>query len=330
MNTDDKISFCCPACGARFRGKPVLADKERPCPTCTRVVRLVAADAEARDEPVLVPLTTEPAPAAATAPRAEGPTERRSRASRGPAAALCPKCGQPVTPQAVVCIECGHNLKLGLNVKTVASAKKAGSIGVAVGVGAAAAVVAGLVWAAIAYYANAEIGYVAWGVGLLTGFAVTATTRERSLRVGLAAAGLALCGLLLGKVLTVEWTLKGMAQKEIPDDADSLRAAYVSELVDQGAIDPRILAWQGQAGEDDTPPPEVAKAMEELEKKIHEDMKHLTPADRQRLKARVADWILGEISYVERVRMTLSPWDLLWFGLALSSAFKMGAGTGRD
>lgn len=57
-----------------------------------------------------------------------------------------------------------------------------------------------------------------------------------------------------------------------------------------------------------------------------EKLKTLTPEDKERLYAIAAEYIMGEISYYDRFIATSSFLDLLWFFLAISTAWKMATG----
>lgn len=106
--------------------------------------------------------------------------------------AACPHCSAPLAPGSVLCLSCGYNAQTGEVLKTTArnrsKADKAlekagktvelpmllllsivsGSIGGAIGAG---------IWAAVAYHLNLEIGWLAWGVGLLVGGGVAIGAR---------------------------------------------------------------------------------------------------------------------------------------------------------
>ncbi len=57
--------------------------------------------------------------------------------------------------------------------------------------GAIAALIGGAVWAALVAFANLEVGYVAWGIGLLVGVAMAMVTQTRGRGMAMLAAGLA-------------------------------------------------------------------------------------------------------------------------------------------
>ena len=118
----------------------------------------------------------------------------------------CPNCGTTLqSATAIICTECGHNVKMGMNANTVKKAKTAGKLGLAIGIGAGAALLSGGIWAGIAIYFKIEIGWIACLVGLITGAAVCMVTQERSERIGALAVALACIGLLTGKMLSAEY-----------------------------------------------------------------------------------------------------------------------------
>lgn len=105
-----------------------------------------------------------------------------------------------------------------------------------VAAGLAAGLVGAGVWAAVAYYANVEIGYLAWGIGLLVGIAVAKGAGTRSPALGLTAVvitALSICG---GKLLVIDILLDRelaqaaaeadeLAPSDFDDDAMVARAA---------------------------------------------------------------------------------------------------------
>jgi hypothetical protein len=128
-----------------------------------------------------------------------------------PAAAACPSCKKSIQPNAVICTNCGYNMQSGKSLKTkvgpdmgdVASAagKVAGRLGISLVAGGIAALIGGLLWGWIAISTQYEIGWLAWGIGGLAGFAMIMTNRNGGVVGGLAAAGFAVGGILIGKFM---------------------------------------------------------------------------------------------------------------------------------
>jgi hypothetical protein len=86
-STDDP-RFACPACGKRYRWKPELAGRSAKCGCGAKLV----VPAEAPVEP------------------AAQPDEVQSK---------CPSCSAPLASGAVLCVNCGYNLKTGQKLAAV-------------------------------------------------------------------------------------------------------------------------------------------------------------------------------------------------------------------
>lgn len=66
--------------------------------------------------------------------------------------------------------------------------------------GGVAMLISAVIWGAITYFTQYQIGYMAIGVGFLVGFAFRYFGKGHSLLFGLSSAGLALVGCLLGNL----------------------------------------------------------------------------------------------------------------------------------
>jgi hypothetical protein len=110
--------FTCESCGKSYSWKPELAGKKVKC-KCGTPLRVPATDpAEDSfsdgfdDLAALGEGTVKEAPAAAeVAPVVKG----KAPAAKGK---KCPACESPVAADAVLCVNCGHNLKTGKKLKT--------------------------------------------------------------------------------------------------------------------------------------------------------------------------------------------------------------------
>ncbi len=133
---DPAASFACPACHKRFGWKPDLAGRKVRCSGCSLKMRVPAAGGTTAEalEPLpgsgVVPARPAPPPQpkqadeyevsldddlSALAPaRPAGPPPLPSAGGGD----KCPSCGQKVKPAAVICINCGFNLKAGKRLKT--------------------------------------------------------------------------------------------------------------------------------------------------------------------------------------------------------------------
>ncbi|MFH2049111.1 MAG: hypothetical protein ABIJ12_06665 [bacterium] len=77
------------------------------------------------------------------------------------------------------------------------------NLGMGIIAGLAAAIIGGVLWAVITYYAGIQIGWMAVGVGLLVGFSIRHFGKGKDVSFSIAGAFFALMGCLLGNVFTV-------------------------------------------------------------------------------------------------------------------------------
>ncbi len=313
----DMIKFRCAGCGQKLGVPDAYGGKRVKCSGCGEPVAVPAAVAASGEAlgPGDEVAALEPAGAPALVARAA--------AQPGGSERVCPKCGAACGASAALCTRCGHSFKFGVNVQTVARARTAASFTgrttFAIVGGAIAAGLGAALWAGVVIGTGYEIGWVAWGVGLLVGLVVAGVARSTSPGVGLAAAGLALAGLLLGKLLIFQWGAPAIATQEIEASAAMMRQAVAVQMVEAGEATEELIAAVGGMSfggevDDGAFAPVDAKLAAMSGDERHRAAEHLAAA------------VLDAIPMGERVQMQLSPFDLLWGFLAVGTAFKIGAG----
>lgn len=438
------IRFNCENCGQHYEVDESLAGNKAECSNCDAVFYIpeksqepdpIASDEIAPEVPE-TPVDPEPVEKKNPSLNLSASLEKKARKTEDAEsvpekpAGTCPNCGAALkSADVVICIECGHNLKLGMNVNTVKKAKLAGKLGLAVFVGAAAALLSGIIWAAIAVWTKMEIGWIACLVGLITGIAVCLVTPERSARMGVLAVLLATVGMLTGKLLTAEYFIRDSARsltemagnlskldknaaKQFQDMA--LMGLLAEEMLDNGEIKdssaelaklapkkgeteskeyqeasqkalaqsqqnieavkskfkklssadkarlkkklerlPLLLPLKDEMianGEipkpderleklapksfDEEPSEEYLEAMQknmaqEMEsmKKVRQKLYALSDEEAERLKDELGSTFASRISYWDKLKMVTSWWDVLWYLLAVSTAWGLGNGT---
>src|SRR5688500_1043431 len=115
--------FTCASCGKEFRWKPEIAGRKAKC-KCGQTLTVPAAPpapkvAEPPPEPNPLDWPDEPAADYGAADYAAAPP---APAPSGPA---CPSCGAGLPANAVLCVNCGYNLKTRKKVGGVAPAAAA-------------------------------------------------------------------------------------------------------------------------------------------------------------------------------------------------------------
>jgi len=189
--------------------------------------------------------------------------------------------------------------------------------------GLVAALVGGAAWAAIVVATKYEVGFVAWAVGGLVGFAMSRATPSRGQALGTLAALLAGLGLVVGKVLIVTVGTQRQAVLEVEADPELLAQAGLHDLRLTDAMPDQLEERLDALGFNDTIPDALWGDM------MAAGTDHATgsgPDEQRRVAAQYAEFLLSNVGLFERLRSQLSPWDLLWFGLAVTTAWRFMRG----
>ena len=193
------------------------------------------------------------------------------------------------------------------------------------------------IWAGIAYATHREIGWIAWGVGGLVGLGVRVAARELvGARYGLLAAGVAALALVGGKFATVALIADDIkldpAMVQTTDEG--MIADYADEVVKDRQAKGKAVRFPAgmtldKASKPADYPPDVWK---EAAKKWAD----LGPAGQAAKKAEQKEQVVALMATVrgavrqEGFKESFTPFDLLWFGLAMFTAFRLGSGLSGD
>lgn len=350
------IKFKCEHCGQKLGVPEQYAGKAVRCTGCKEGVRVP------EPEPELVPLEddgmesyevgdpfpTDDSPLDDLAGLA-GPSDGMQELRPAPAessGASCPGCGADVAPQAMICIQCGNNLKAGGKAKTKVSKERSGGGGIGINgraivsfmVGGIVAGIGGFLWFIIAMF-GFELGILAWGIGGLTGLTVAAIYNRYSTVAGIGAAVITLGGLLLGKgliflLVTGLTMLPGALDdlgETLMDDPAWFEMSYSGHMQTEQLFDPELQARIDAVPEDEFYDDAL---YEEMEAAVKARVASLTEEERQAFKDEMLSYDddeefsddLAELEDMSAWAATFSLWDVLWFPLALGTAFSVGRG----
>ncbi len=200
----DRIEVACAACGARLRVPSRAAGKRIRCPRCGQGVTVAA--------PAAPPGGTDD-PLSELDDKALEAIEQSGRPVTPPATPTtqvrpCPHCGSPVVAGVRLCAHCGRDVErtsraaAGAALGTLgAVGKRAGTILLGTLLSVVGATIGAVIWALVAYRFNYELGWIAWGLGVLAGLGMYVGHRDYSPLAGFVAAGIALVGILVAKVI---------------------------------------------------------------------------------------------------------------------------------
>ncbi|MEQ9455489.1 MAG: hypothetical protein RLN76_12965 [Phycisphaeraceae bacterium] len=211
-----------------------------------------------------------------------------------------------------------------------------------------AGVVGAAVWAGIVYGTGYEIGWVAWGIGLLVGGATAfAMGDQANAMTGLIAVIVTCASITMGKIISVEIVIeqeKGYGITEVLEpELERLRSdteyvvSYIADdVVTEKLMNGEALNWpSGEMPEfperrSDYPSDVWFEAQSRWTGMSAEEQ----DAFRQTLIAnRTSDYEADVELFVESVReegvmAMFSLMDILFYGLAIVTAYKLGSGNG--
>jgi xanthosine utilization system XapX-like protein len=159
---------------------------------------------------------------------------------------------------------------------------------------------------------------LAWGVGLLVGVVMAAMTPARSATLGVYAALLAMLGLATGKVLTLK-IMSGSAHEVVLEHEETLAQAFLMDMRDRETFSPEVNQRLVALAEDTVPDALYATMQVEAQAR----MDAAPAAERERVAKQAVTMVMGSLSLPDQFMATLSLFDLLWFFLAIGTAWKI-------
>lgn len=221
------------------------------------------------------------------------------------------------------------------------------------------------IWAAIAAFTGFELGIVAIGVGALAGWGIILFADVRTNTLGVMAAVFAIVGILAGKALIAKYVVipkteevmrvfgtlvhqksEDIAQQigkqqinEILSDYESMFAITLIHLIDNGEFDRNLIREYHFARVQGDIPEHLKQDAESIDARVNEyleqwDDNQKEQIVRENLPRLFEEFIVGAFEnsqmmdnlFYEAFIATFSWFDLLWFPLAMATAFKIGSG----
>jgi hypothetical protein len=186
--------------------------------------------------------------------------------------------------------------------------------------GGAAALAGGAIWAAIVGITNFEVGWVAWGIGGLVGLAMRKATSLRNTTIAAIAAGLAILGLLAGKVMIQVFVTRPAFEQALREDDNAVASVLAWNMREEKEFEPALQARLDALGENDTLPDAL---WEEMTAAANVEAEGLTEEERNEMKEHYVSSVLADVGPWQQLGWGFSLYDLLWFALAISTAWRM-------
>jgi hypothetical protein len=167
-------------------------------------------------------------------------------------------------------------------------------------------------WAAIVYFFQLELGWLAWGIGALVGYCVRATAgdEDKGPAPGVAALGLATFSIVLGKYLTVVVLLGGLTAGNAQPSEEIGKLELVNEQNEPAPYE----AWA------DVPPEKQAIAERDWNALPSEE-KQQRLSFQDTLERTATQEFLKSFWFDKNYMF-----NILWFLLAAGTAYRLGSG----
>ena len=207
--------------------------------------------------------------------------------------------------------------------------------------GTVGGLVGAAIWAGISYATNFEVGYIAWGIGLLVGICVrlVAGENEEGFAPGLTAAVIALGAVVLGKFAAISMLVAGIDIGEFAEvTPNDMIVRLADEIVQERETKGQKVVFPGgktiaDANAQADYPPDIWQAAAAKWQAVSPDeqQKQLAAA-REENRALMAG-MQGQLRQAG-FWASFGLFDALWFFLAAGTAYKLGhgnfGGTGDD
>ncbi len=199
-----------------------------------------------------------------------------------------------------------------------------------------------LIWVAVGYFTQYEVGWIAWGIGFLVGVGVRYGAHlgdeEEGLAQGLLASVTAIGAIVTAKFLLFSILVGGVDSEGLRELASMIRYdeeamiasmadEIAEEMMDRGAtIDwPPGMTYEEAFHQADYPP-DLWQQAETRWNQLGAQEQQERKQQRIMFISMLRDAAASRPSFAD----FFSPWDLLWFGLATITAYRIGIGTYGD
>lgn len=202
------------------------------------------------------------------------------------------------------------------------------------------------VWVAIGFYTGYEVGLIAWGIGAAAGLGAVLFVgqSEAETSTGVVAAVIAVLTILGAKYAVAYAVVERDITQFLPGGGtytvtdEDVIATIADKLIEDHVATGKEVEWPEFDEEvgpmyPDEYPKQFVEAADKQWKGMSAEEQRAKHAEVQRLTDEsLAEYIrtVKPIARMEAFKGSFGLFDLLWIGLAIASAFKLGSGLGND
>jgi hypothetical protein len=200
--------------------------------------------------------------------------------------------------------------------------------------GAAGGFGAMMAWYGLIIATGYEVGYAAWGVGVVVGVATLLGARRGDNILGFVAGSFALAAIVGGQYFAFNTTLDKELRKhaETVYQADLEFAERAAAAETGGQIRGIIAEVSDDAGEKRDIlkiTDEEVEAFRAISQPLLAAFANGNPSKEKYVEERLTEW-MAEASKFERLKESVSLWTILWLFLGVGTAFKIASGGGGN
>lgn len=200
--------------------------------------------------------------------------------------------------------------------------------------GTVAGFIGAMIWAAISYFAHFEIGWIAWIIGALVGIAVAVAGKDRTgLNTGIIAVVISVASICAGKYIAVQFTVQDVSKKliatiEVTDDR--AKAHMASSLVAESESQGNVIVWPEGMDKDNAV--ELSNYPKNIVTDVEARWSAMPVEDQTKYKDQLDKSVKAEFNAVlshaarESFIESFGLFDIVFFALAVITAFKLGSG----
>jgi hypothetical protein len=187
-----------------------------------------------------------------------------------------------------------------------------------------------IAWILLARMTGKDVGLASWGVGGLLGIVIAKTAKPPTRATGVLAAILTACMLLVSKVAVVVFALQPVLREALVTDPGTSSLLFLADMSKNHSFSPelqRTIDTRPDLLRDTSFMGPGQELHFQMISEAEERAKTATVAERDRLvRAHYDETFLAKLGFWVLLLMSFGPLDLLWMGLGISTAWKLGQG----
>jgi len=133
-------------------------------------------------------------------------------------------------------------------------------------------------------------------------------------------------GLILEKLLIFQWGAPSQLAADLAEDPQRMRAAVINQMVEDKLFSPPLQARMESEDEQDYTEEQASAFQQQFDAEIDQRIATMSQEEKQQAVESLANTYIASLSLSDRLEGTFSFWDLLWFGLAIATAFQIASG----